>query len=131
MDIKVTLPGGDKVNAEIENHIIETDQKPESGGQSSAPEPYMLFLVSIATCAGIYVKRFCDFRKISSEGIQIFQRHEFGTTKKGLSKVTIDIQVPPDFPEKYYAALIRSADKCSVKRTIFDPPEFEISTSVK
>ncbi len=131
MDIKVTFPGGDKVNAEVENHIIETDQKTDSGVPGSAPEPYMLFLVSIATCAGIYVKRFCDFRKISSEGIQIFQRHEFGTTKKGLSKVTIEIQVPPDFPEKYYAALIRSADKCSVKRTIFDPPEFEISTSVK
>ena len=131
MEIKVTFPGGQKVNAEIENHVIATDQNPDSGGEGSAPEPFMLFLASIATCAGIYVKRFCEFRGISSEGIVIFQRHEFGTTKKGLSKVTLDIQVPPGFPEKYYTALIRSADKCSVKRTIFDPPEFEITTSVK
>jgi len=44
------------------------------------------------------------------------------------SKVSLEIHVPPDFPEKYRPALIRSAEQCAVKKHIENPPEFEITT---
>jgi ribosomal protein S12 methylthiotransferase accessory factor len=47
-----------------------------------------------------------------------------------LTKVEIEIQVPPSFPEKYYDALIRSADQCKVKKTIENPPMFDVHTTV-
>ncbi|MCK5331318.1 MAG: osmotically inducible protein OsmC, partial [Candidatus Marinimicrobia bacterium] len=62
MDMKITFPGGKKINAEYNGQIIKTDQAVASGGNGSAPEPFDLFLASIGTCAGIYVLGFCQQR---------------------------------------------------------------------
>ena len=51
----VTFPGGKRVDAEYGGFTVRTDQPPQSGGEGSAPQPFDLFLASIATCAGIYV----------------------------------------------------------------------------
>jgi|GEM_PF-5225741 len=41
----------------------------------------------------------------------------------------LDIQLPADFPEKYRETVINSADLCAVKKSIYNPPRFEIVTS--
>ena len=53
------------------------------------------------------------------------------TTKKQvyLSSVKLDIQLPPDFPEKYKASVLHVAGLCKVKKSIANPPVFEIITS--
>ena len=73
MNIEITFGAGKKVNAHVKNHIIKTDQSLSAGGEGSAPEPFTLFLASIGTCAGIYVKSFCDQRGIPSENIKLLQ----------------------------------------------------------
>ena len=50
--INVTFPGGRKVIAQAGDQLIATDQPIEDGGQGTAPSPFMLFLASLATCAG-------------------------------------------------------------------------------
>jgi putative redox protein len=129
MEIKVSFPGGLKVDAEVGQHLIRTDQSIESGGEGSAPEPFTLFLTSVATCAGIYVLRFCQSRGISTKGVSLAQKANFGAG--GLEGIDIEIIVPPDFPEKYYDALVRSASKCAVKRVMENPPAFNVRTVVK
>ena len=64
--IEVSFPGGKRVDGKIENMIIKTDQPVEEGGGGSAPEPFNLFLMSIATCAGIYALDFCQAREIET-----------------------------------------------------------------
>lgn len=133
MDITITFPGGKKVSAEMNGMIIPTDQPKKLGGDDTAPSPYALFLASIGTCAGIYVLSFCQERKIPTDAISLSQRLEYATTAEGkskLSKILIDIHVPPEFPEKYHAALVRVAEQCAVKKTIQDPPHFEVRTIV-
>jgi len=130
MDMIITFPGGRKVTAEYQGHLIATDQKAEAGGEGSAPEPYALFLASIGTCAGIYVLTFCQTRNIPTERIRIVQSHEFDADEHRMKKIRLDIQVPPDFPEKYHKALVKAADLCAVKRAIAHPPEFEVTTTV-
>jgi putative redox protein len=130
MEIKITFPGGEKVNAEINSRIIPTDQPVETGGESSAPSPFDYFLASLGTCAGIYVLSFCQQRQIATEGLALTQRMAFTTTedgKKRLAKVIIEIDLPPGFPEKYRNAIVKAAGLCSVKKAIMDPPEFVIS----
>ena len=75
MDIEVYFEEGAKVNARMGKHIIKTDQKVHGGGEDSAPAPFDYFLASLATCAGIYVKVFCDKRGIDSSRIRIIQKH--------------------------------------------------------
>ena len=68
MEMKITFPGGEKVNAEINSRVIPTDQPVEGGGEGSAPSPFDYFLASLGTCAGIYVLSFCQQRQIATEG---------------------------------------------------------------
>ncbi len=122
---------GDKIVTALYNgHTIKTDQPLDNGGGNTAPAPFDLFMASIGTCAGIYVKSFCDRRNIPTDNIRIFQDVEYSNKTHLPANVTIDIKLPADFPEKYKDAVMNSADLCAVKRSIFDPPAFRIKTSL-
>jgi putative redox protein len=126
MELKITFPGGKKVNAEVRGWTIATDQPREVGGEGSAPEPYALFAASIGTCAGFYALTFCQSRGLSTEGLAIRQRMRF--EEKRLVAVELDIDLPKDFPEKYREPLIRAADGCAVKKAILAMPEIVVRT---
>ena len=127
MDMIITFPGNRKVDAEYRGHTIRTDQPVLGGGDGSAPAPFDYFLVSIGTCSGIYVVDFCKKRGIPVDNIRIVQKTLRDREKKMITSITIDIEVPPDFPEKYRNSLIRVVDLCSVKKHILDAPSFEIN----
>jgi len=130
MEMVVTFPGGARVDAQFGPHIIKTDQPRQGGGDDSAPAPFTLFLASLATCAGIYVLGFCRQRGLSTEGIQLVQRMEVDRRTGMVAAVGIDIQVPPEFPEKYRDALTRAASQCAVKKHLEAPPRMEVRTVV-
>ena len=130
MDMTITFPGGKKVDAHYRDFHIKTDQSAKQGGEESAPTPFMLFLASIGTCAGVYIADFCHSRNIPLDDIRITEHAEHNEDTRKLEKITIDIQVPRDFPEKYHKALIRASDLCAVKKTIMDPPEIVPQISV-
>jgi len=127
--MEITFEGGKVVTAHSHGHIIKTDQPLDNGGGNTAPAPYDLFLASIGTCAGIYVKSFCDNRGIPAEGIKIIQSHEWNKETGLPTLIKLDIKLPADFPEKYKASVIHVAELCKVKKTIANPPAFEIVTS--
>ncbi len=126
----VRFPGGARVDAGYNGFEIATDQARDSGGEASAPEPFDLFLASIATCAGIYVLRFCQKRNIPHGGIRLTQSWERDGQTKRLATIRIAIEVPPEFPAKYHDALVRAANQCAVKKTLESPPDFVVETVV-
>lgn len=131
MDMTVTFPGGLRVDAQYGPHAIQTDQPAKAGGGGTAPAPFSLFLASIGTCAGIYVLSFCQQRGLDTTGIRLVQRLEGSAERPGMvGKVTLDIEVPAGFPEKYRDALVRAADQCAVKKHLEAPPAFEVKTVV-
>jgi len=127
--IEVNFPGGKKVDGKIENMIIKTDQSVKGGGEGSAPEPFQFFLMSIATCTGIYALDFCQTREIETKDMTLTMSCELDSSGRIYKKLSIDLKVPTGFPEKYKKAIVRTMDLCSVKKHIIDPPEFEIKTS--
>ncbi len=126
----VTFPDGKRVDASYNGFTIATDQAVDSGGDGSAPEPFDHFLASIATCTGIYVLGFCQKRGIPYEGIRLVQSWERDEKSRRLTTIRITIEVPPGFPEKYHKAIIRAANQCSVKKTIENPPQFDLRTVI-
>ncbi|MEI6050079.1 MAG: OsmC family protein [Bacteroidota bacterium] len=129
--MEITFDGGKVVTAHSQGHIIKTDQPVNGGGQDSAPAPFELFLASIGTCAGIYVKSFCDNRQIPTDKIKIIQSTDYDKETGLPVNITLDIQLPSDFPEKYKASVISVAELCKVKKSIANPPVFEvISTTI-
>ena len=127
--MEITFDGGKVVTAHTHGHKIITDQPLDNGGGNTAPAPFDIFLASIGTCAGIYVKSFCDNRQIPTDEIKIIQKTEFDKETGLPVNITLDIKVPADFPEKYKASLVHVAELCKVKKSIANPPEFKILTS--
>ena len=41
----------------------------------------------------------------------------------------MEIQLPPDFPEKYRESVIRAAELCTVKKHLEHPPVIAVSTA--
>jgi len=117
------------VTAHSHGHIIRTDQPLDNGGGDTAPSPFELFMASLGTCAGIYVKSFCDNRQIPAENIKIIQTTEYNKETGLPTLVKIDIKLPPDFPEKYKASILHVAGLCKVKKSIVNPPVFEITAT--
>lgn len=131
MELIIDFPGGAKVDAHFGPYTVKTDQPASGGGEGSAPTPFALFLSSIGTCAGIYVLGFCKQRGLPTEGIRIVQRVHSNPASGMVDSVDLEIQVPPTFPEKYHASLVRSAELCAVKKHLENPPVFQVTTAVK
>ncbi len=127
--IEVSFPGGKRVDAKIGEMVIQTDQSRESGGEGSAPEPFTLFLASIATCAGFYALGFCQTRGISMDGTSLTMGYEWNEKKHACERLEIHLKLPDGFPEKYRGAILKTMDQCTVKRHILHPPEFLITAS--
>ena len=130
MEMVIDFPGGAEVDAHFGAFRVQTDQPVSGGGNGLAPTPFALFLSSIGTCAGIYVLGFCRQRGLSTKGIRIIQR-VFNEPLSGMvGKIQLEIKVPPEFPKKYFASLVRSAELCAVKKHLEKPPEFDVYTRV-
>lgn len=127
--MEITFDGGKVVTAHSHGHIIKTDQPLDNGGGDTAPAPFELFLASIGTCAGIYVKSFCDNRSIPTDKIKIIQKTEYNKETGLPVSIALDIQLPADFPEKYKASVISVAELCKVKKSIASPPVFKVISS--
>lgn len=127
MEIKIKLLDGKKVKAKINNYEVISDQSIEDGGESLAPNPFQYFLSSTAMCVGFYVNSFCKQRSISTDAIEIIQNDlDLDENNFYKRKFKIEIKLPSDFPEKYKAALMKTAEACTVKKVIMAQPEFEL-----
>ena len=126
----IDFPGGARVDAHFGPYTVQTDQPPSGGGEGSAPTPFSVFLASVGACAGIYVLGFCRQRGLPTDGIRLVQRMEADPLTHMIGRISLEIQVPPDFPEKYKEAVIRSAEQCAVKKHLENPPKFTVTTAV-
>jgi ribosomal protein S12 methylthiotransferase accessory factor len=120
MEMTITMPRGDRVEAAFDGLTVATDQ------DGSAPSPFALFLASIGTCAGIYVARFCRQRGIATEGIRIRQEITTNPDTGLVESIGLDIELPPGFPQEYADAVVRSAQLCTVKKHLERPPAIAV-----
>lgn len=121
--MKITFPGGRRINAEYKGHTIETDQSLRSGGEGLRPNPFDLFKASLGTCMGFYVMCFCLEREIPLEWVNLevdFQEDGY------IETVGIQILLDPQFPEKYLKAVVKATDSCKVKQQLRHPPDYQI-----
>jgi putative redox protein len=128
MEMQIELGKKQIVISEYKGFETITDQPVKAGGENSAHSPFDLFLVSIGTCAGWYVKSFCQQRQLSEEGIRLVQKTNYNKEKGLIDKIEIEIHLPSDFPDKYRDAVIKAANSCTVKKHLADPPEFSVVT---
>jgi len=124
-EMEISFPGGKKVSADYSGFTIQTDQSAKDGGDNSAPTPSDLFFASLGTCAALYALRFCESRKVDTEKLKISVGFQSNEKTHMVEKIIFKINLPPEFPEKYTSALIKSMNLCYVKKHLEQPPQFE------
>ena len=93
---EVRFSGGKSVDATLGSHVIHTDQGFRHGGRGTGPEPFDLFLASLATCAGLYVLVFCQTRGIPTDQLRLVQEQISEDGK--LRRIVLRVLLPPGFP---------------------------------
>jgi len=131
VEMIIDFPGGARVDAHVAGFDIPTDQPPSGGGLGSAPTPFLTFLSTIGTCAGIYVLGFCRQRGIPTEGIRLVQRMRADPATGLVADVQVTIELPEGFPPKYVDAVVRAADQCAVKKHFEHPPVIRVDSVLR
>lgn len=131
MELQIRLGEGKQVSTEIRGHRILTDQPVSAGGLDEAPSPYDLFLASIGTCAGYYIKAYCDSKGVDSTGIELSLAVKRDPESRAVTGFRTTITVPSTLPANLHTVLERVAAQCAVKKTVMAHPEFEMHTVVR
>ena len=128
MKIEVNLLEGQQLKASFGDHEIISDQSVSAGGNAEQPEPFDYFLASMPLCAAFYMRKFCQQRDISTEGLKVVQNNEnLSEEDHYKKKITLSVTLPENFPKKYNKAILAAANTCTVKKVIQALPEFDIS----
>ena len=125
-ELKIVYGDNYRIDVAYKGFTVKTDQPVRDGGDGTAPSPFDFFLVSLAACAGYYALAFCKERKIPTEGLAVTMTTERGEVSKMIDKISIYVDPPTGFPEKYRFALSKAVDHCTVKAHILRAPQFEV-----
>lgn len=125
--LQTSYPGGVKVDVSYKGHTLHTDQPESAGGTNSEMSPFDIFLSSIAGCMAYYALRFCQERKIPTEGLSLTINPVKSEDGKRIARLESDLVLPPEFPAKYREAIIRAIDHCSVKQHLLEPPAIALT----
>ncbi|MGC3873002.1 OsmC domain/YcaO domain-containing protein [Halomonas sp. GXIMD04776] len=126
MEIKVNYLDNLRQEARFDDFTVITDQPIRYKGDGSAPGPFDYFLASSALCAAYFVRVYCNARDIPTENIRLSQNNIVDPENRYNQIFRIQIELPADLSDKDRTGILRSIERCSVKRVIQNNPEFQI-----
>ena len=126
MEIKVNFLDKLRLEAKFDDFTVISDQPIRYKGDGSAPSPFDYFLVSSALCAAYFVKLYCETRNISTENIRLSQNNIVDPENRYQQIFKIQVELPSDIPEVDRRGILRSIERCTVKKVVQEGPEFVI-----
>lgn len=126
MEIKVNFLDNLRLEAKFDDFTVIADQPIRYKGDGSAPGPFDYFLASSALCAAYFVKLYCDTRNIPKENIRLSQNNIVDPENRYNQIFKIQVELPADISEKDRLGILRSIDRCTVKKVVQTGPEFII-----
>jgi ribosomal protein S12 methylthiotransferase accessory factor len=131
MEIKVNFLDNLRLEAKFDDFTVTTDQPIRYKGDGSAPSPFDYFLASSALCAAYFLKVYCKARDISTENIKLSQNNIVDPENRYNQIFQIQVELPDDISDKDREGILRSIDRCTVKKVVQTGPEFKIETVKK
>lgn len=128
MEIKVNFLDNLRLEAKFDDFTVTADQPIRYKGDGSAPSPFDYFLASSALCAAYFVKVYCKARDISTDNIRLSQNNIVDPEDRYNQIFQIQVELPDDISDKDREGILRSIDRCTVKKVVQTGPEFKIET---
>ncbi|MDB4837156.1 OsmC domain/YcaO domain-containing protein [Marinomonas sp.] len=128
MEIKVNFLENLRLEAKFDDFTVVTDQPIRYKGDGSAPSPFDYFLASSALCAAYFVKVYCKARDIPTDNIRLSQNNIVDPENRYNQIFQIQVELPENISEKDKQGILRSIDRCTVKKVVQTEPEFKIET---
>jgi len=128
MEIKVNFLDNLRLEAKFDDFTVITDQPIRYKGDGSAPSPFDYFLASSALCAAYFVRVYCLARNIPTENIRLSQNNIVDPENRYNQTFKIQVELPESISEKDREGILRSIDRCTVKKVVQVGPTFEIET---
>ena len=126
MEIKVNFLDKLRLEAKFDDFTVIADQPIRYKGDGSAPGPFDYFLASSALCAAYFVKLYCETRNIPTENIRLSQNNIVDPENRYQQIFKIQVELPADISAKDRQGILRSIDRCTVKKVVQTGPEFVI-----
>ncbi|PPC83239.1 MAG: OsmC domain/YcaO domain-containing protein [Methylotenera sp.] len=126
MEIKVNFLDKLRLEAKFDDFTVIADQPIRYKGDGSAPGPFDYFLASSALCAAYFVKLYCDTRHIPTENIRLSHNNIVDPENRYQQIFKIQVELPADISDKDRQGILRSIDRCTVKKVVQTGPEFVI-----
>ncbi|QDP02394.1 OsmC domain/YcaO domain-containing protein [Thalassotalea sp. PS06] len=126
MEIKVNFLENLRLEAKFDDFTVVTDQPIRYKGDGSAPSPFDYFLASSALCAGYFVRVYCNARNIPTDNIRLSQNNIVDPEDRYNQIFQIQVELPESISEKDRQGILRSIDRCTVKKVIQTEPEFKV-----
>lgn len=115
-----------KVEATFDDYTLVADQPIRYKGNGTAPGPFDYFLASSAMCAAYFVKVYCAARDIPTEDIRLTQNNIVDPENRYKQIFQIQVELPESISEHDREGILKSIDRCTVKKVIQQGPEFQI-----
>ncbi|WP_028672413.1 OsmC domain/YcaO domain-containing protein [Saccharospirillum impatiens] len=128
MEINVNFLDNLRLEAKFDDFSVITDQPIRYKGDGSAPSPFDYFLASSALCAAYFVRVYCLARNIPTHNIRLSQNNIVDPNNRYNQIFKIQVELPEDLSEKHRTGILRSIDRCTVKKVVQTGPMFEIET---
>jgi ribosomal protein S12 methylthiotransferase accessory factor len=126
MEIKVNFLDKLRLEARFDDFTVVADQPIRYKGDGSAPGPFDYFLASSALCAAYFVKLYCVTRNIPTDNIRLSQNNIVDPANRYRQTIKIQVELPADISAKDRQGILRSIDRCTVKKAVQAGPEFVI-----
>jgi len=104
------------------NYAITHEGRVIAPGPGPLPAPPVLFLGSLAACAGLFAVNYMKARGLPCDGLNVVGEAGHADDPRRLVDVRLHVLLPHPIEERHIAPLRRSVDLCTLKNSLTHPP---------
>jgi len=124
--ITVTQKENQEFVIQVRKHEVTCDMSVAEGGQDHGPHPSELMVGALGACIGKAIARYCQTIKCPSEGIELYLAYQFADNPRRVASITIDLELPKDFPAERRKAISKVIHSCPCHNTLKNAPEIDL-----
>jgi ribosomal protein S12 methylthiotransferase accessory factor len=126
MEIKVNFLDKLRLEAKFDDFTVIADQPIRYKGDGSAPGPVRLLSGLVGPVCGLFREAVLRHAQHSTDNIRLSQNNIVDPENRYQQTFKIQVELPADISAKDRQGILRSIDRCTVKKVVQTGPEFVI-----